>query len=493
MTLLKSVSAIAAFVMVAVLPATAQTSTRAGGTVGRRDFSNALRRSVAIAGRENERFRLHDRMAHYLVPGVSVAVIENCRIVEAAGFGSAAPHGGPVTRRTLFQAGSISKTFTAVAALRLVERGALSLDGDVRQALTSWRLPDSPLLAGHKVTLRGLLSHSAGINQEGGIGYARNAPLPTLLDILEGRLPANTAPIRVESAPGTLWRYSGGGYYITQALMRDATGTDFPRLMQRLIFRPLRLRESNFSQPLDRRHIPFAARAVGPDGSPLHGGWRVNPELAAGGLWTTPSDVARLAIAITRAVRGESHAFLGATVANELMTRGLGNWGLGVDLGPAGRARRFSHSGHNIGFSSEYVMYPDTCQGAVVMTNADQGGWLVSEILRAIGDSYAWPDRTPSAVQIAIPLTEAIAERFVGTYRLRDFPAERFAISRRPGGLYWARAGHVGRDLLPGGNGRLFSPDSTTIFEVADPGAERAQTLSVSFGGGANIAERMGD
>jgi CubicO group peptidase (beta-lactamase class C family) len=458
---------------------------------GRGDFAHGLRRSVSVAGQEDRRFHLAERMAHYRVPGVSVAVVQNCRIVELRQFGYSAP-GRPVTRRTLFQAGSISKTFTAMAALRLVERNRLSLDGDVRQRLTSWRLPDSPLLAGRRVTLRGLLSHTAGINQEGGTGYPRNVRLPTLLEILEGRPPANTAPIRVETAPGTAWRYSGGGYYIAQAVMEDSTGTRYPRLMRQLIFGPLGLRDSTFSQPLDQSRMARAALAAGPDGSPLDGGWRVNPELAAGGLWTTPDNVARLAVAVTRAVRGEGR-FLAPALAREAMVRGPGNWGLGVDLGPVGQPRRFGHTGHNVGYSSEFIMYPDTCQGAVVMTNADQGGWLVSEILRALADTYGWPDRRPSTVQAAIPLTPSIAERFVGTYRLRDFPAERFTISRRAGGLYWARAGHVGRDLLPETEGRLFSPDSRMTLEAPDPNVARAAMLSLSFGGGRNIAERVGD
>jgi CubicO group peptidase (beta-lactamase class C family) len=470
-----------------------QVDPSANHAAGRKAFENRLSRAVAVAGREGDRFRLADRMAHYLVPGVSVAVIEGCRVVDARGFGSASPAAkDPVTPRTLFQAGSISKTFTAVAALRLVEQRTLSLDGDVRNVLRSWALPDSPLLQDRAVTLRGLLSHTAGINQEGGNGYPRNAPLPALGDILEGRPPANTAPIRVESPPGARWRYSGGGYYITQALMQDATGAEYPQLMQRLIFRPLRLRDSSFSQPLDARRVPFAARAAGPDGSALDGGWRVNPELAAGGLWTTPREVARLAIAIARAARGERGGILGSTAAAELMTRGPGNWGLGVDLGPAAGPRRFGHSGHNVGFSSDYVMFPDTCQGAVVMTNADQGGWLVSEVLRAIGESYGWPGRTPPAVQAAVPLTAAIEERFVGTYRLRDFPAESFSVTRRAQGLYWAREGYVGRDLLPEAEGRLFSPDSRMTLE-ADPGIARTQMILLSFGGGSNVAERVAD
>ena len=457
---------------------------------GRRDFTDSLSRAVPVAGLQDQRFRLRERMAHYLVPGVSVAIIDHCRIVDARGFGRSAGQGQRITPRTLFQAGSISKTFTAVAALRLVEQGTLSLDGDVRRRLTSWTLPDSPLLQGRNVTLRALLSHTAGINQEGGVGYLPGAPLPTLSEILEGRSPANTSPIRVESAPGA-WHYSGGGYYIIQALMRDATSQDYPQLMDRLIFSPLRLNHSTFSQPLERRRMMFAARAVGPDGSPLEGGWRVNPELAAGGLWTTPTDIAKLLIGVTRAVRGEDRSLLGPHMAGELMKRGPGDWGLGVDLGPAGPTRRFRHTGHNIGFVSEYVIYPDTCQGAVVMTNADQGGWLAAEILRAIGDSYGWPDRMAAASQTAITLTPSIERRFVGTYRLRDFPTERFIISRRANGLYWARVGHVGRDLLPESDGRLFSPDSQMVLEVDDPEVETAQILSLSFGGGRNVALRV--
>lgn len=457
-----------------------------------RDFTSGLRRSIALAGREGERFHLLDRMAHYRVPGISVAVIDKCRIVDVRGFGSAAPGGAAVTRRTLFQAGSISKTFTAVTALRLVEKGILSLDDDIRPRLTSWHLPSSPVLAGHSVTLRGLLSHTAGINQEGGIGYTRNAPLPTLSEILEGRQPANTPPIRVEYAPGTSWHYSGGGYYITQALMQDATGMTYPALVDRLVFRPLGLRESSFAQPLDPRRIPFAARAVDADGSPIEGGWRENPELAAGGLWTTPYELAQFTIAIARSIRGERGGLLGSVAAHDLMVRGLGNWGLGFDVGSPGRSVHFGHTGHNIGFTSEFIMYPETCQGAVVMTNADEGGWLNAEVIRSIGDAYGWPDRVPSPIQSDIPLTPTIALRFVGTYRLHDFPTERFVVSHRAGGLYWARVGHVGRDLLPISEGQLFSPDSRMTL-TADPGTAKAQMLKLSFGGGTNVAERIAD
>jgi CubicO group peptidase (beta-lactamase class C family) len=454
-------------------------------------FENLLVRSIAIEGEGDRRFRLAERMAHYRVPGVSVAIIDKCRISEARGFGSAGPGRGPVTAKTLFQAGSLSKTVSAVVALRLVEKGTLALDDDVRNVLKSWTLPDSPQASGEKVTLRRLLNHSAGINQEGGLGYRLGETLPTLLDILHGRAPANTDPIRVARTPGAQWSYSGGGYYILQSMMTDRTGEDFPALVERLLFRPLKMKSSAFAQPLPAARAGRAAASVGPDGTPLDGGWRVNPELAAGGLWSTPEDLARLLIGVSKAVRGEDHKLLRADSAREMMRRGLGNWGLGVDLGPPDGPRRFSHTGHNVGFSSAYMMYLDSCQGAVVMTNADQGGWLVTEVLRAIGEAYSWPARDILPVQRHVPMTDAIAGRFVGTYRLRDFPAERFAITRKQdGGLYWARLGHVGRDLLAEHEGRLFSPDSKMILET-DPAAPRAQAIELSFGGGSNAAIRV--
>lgn len=451
-----------------------------------------LRRTIVVQGLEGERFPLTARMAHYRVPGVSIAVIENCRIVDARGFGRSAVNGGPVATNTLFQAGSVSKPVAAVAALRLVESGRLSLDADVRDRLTSWTLPASRHLGGRPVTLRGLLSHTAGTNVSGMKGYEPGAPVPTLRQILEGTPPANTPGVHVEIPPETEWRYSGGGYVVAQALMTDVTGEAFPDLMHRLVLRPAGMTSSSYRQPMAPARHRRAAHGTSPDGSALPGRWRIYPEMAAAGLWTTPSDLARFAIGIARSLRGEEGALLRPETARQMLTRRLGNWGLGVDLSATDVPRQFSHTGRTIGFTSMLIAYPDTCQGAVVMTNGDEGGWLIQELMRSIGDAYNWPERRPSQVQAATKLTDGIAARFVGTYRLRDHPAERFTISLKPdGALYWARDGRVGRDLLPAGEARLFSPDSVMTIEVVEPAEARATVVRLAFGGGVNLAERV--
>ena len=324
---------------------------------------------------------LAERMAARHVPGVSVAVVDGCRIVDARGFGVATAAGDPVTPATLFQAASISKAVTAVAALRLAEEGRVALDTDVRTSLRQWALPGSS-----PVTLRALLGHVAGVNGPGFPGYARGASLPTLAQLLSGARPANTPVIRVDGPPG-IWRYSGGGYEIAQAVLEDASGESFAALAERTVLAPAGMADSAFDQPLAPERAARAAAGFDGSSKPLRGGWRVYPELAAAGLWTTPSDLARFAIAVAQSVRGEGGP-LSPESARAMMTPGPGTWGLGVALGPEGR---FGHLGANAGFTSAFVFYPSRCQGAAVMTNGDAGQALVAEMVRAIGKDFGWP------------------------------------------------------------------------------------------------------
>lgn len=452
-------------------------------------FEENLNRSTVIKGHENARFSLIDRMAHYRVPGVSITVIKGCKIVDSRGFGQSKIGGRPVDRNTQFQAASLSKTLTAVAALRLVEEGRLSLDDDVRPHLKRWQLPQSPYLTDSPITLRRLLNHTAGTSPASFPGYAPGAPQPTLDQILDGVPPANTPALQINDVPGANWNYSGGGYLVAQELMTETTGESFPTLMEKLVLRPIGMVHSRFGLPISGDDVASGTAA---DGSPLPGRWHNYPELAAAGLWTTSADMARFLIALGKLSKGESTRFLGHSSAAELMTRGPGDWGLGVDLGPAGATRQISHTGANLGFQSAYLLYTDACDGAVVMTNADDPGALIHEIMRAIGETYSWPDRETAEVQAALPTTDSIAKRFVGRWQLRDFPSEHFSISLKPDGtLYWAREGHVGRDLLVNSPKILFSPDSGMIVEATEMQAETASALQLKLGSNSNIAVRF--
>ena len=262
-------------------------------------------------------------MAKRKVVGLSLAVIQGGKIVKARGYGTigggsggAGGAGGatPVTTDTLFQAGSISKSVSALGALRLVERGQLSLDEDVNARLKGWKLPDSDATVDRKVTVRGILSHTAGLTVHGFPGYAAGKPVPTLVQVLDGTPPANTPAIRVDVAPGSLWRYSGGGYTVLQELMGDVTGKPFPGLLRTLVLAPIGMSHSSFQQPLPPERAALTATGHLADRSAVEGRWHVYPEMAAAGLWTTPSDLARFAMEIQRTLAGANAAALRRTL-----------------------------------------------------------------------------------------------------------------------------------------------------------------------------------
>lgn len=299
---------------------------------------------------------------------------------------------GDASTRTLYQAASLSKLVTAVAALRLVERKRLDLDRNVNDELTLWRVPDSVLTADHPVSLRGLLSMTAGIAVPGYVGYEPGAPLPTLAQILDGTPPANSPPVRVLHVSGSRYAYSGGGYEIVQALIEGKTPRSFGRALKDLVFRPARMGDSTFAQPPPTSLVDRIARGHYADGRELPGGWRVMPELAAGGLWSTPTDLAKLLIEIARAYRGESRRFMSQKTAKDMLTpQNGGPYGLGGAVAGSGRSLVLMKRGQNIGYQSYMLIFPNTGQGIVVMSGSDNGTTLATALIRRAAKLYNWP------------------------------------------------------------------------------------------------------
>lgn len=342
------------------------------------------------------------------IPGMSVAVIHDYKIAWAKGYGVTENGGSTaVTPRTLFLAGSISKPVTAFAALALVNAGKLPLDADVNANLKTWKVPDNQFTANQKVTLARILDHTSGIT--GGDffpGYSSGTPVPTLLQILKGESPAMNDAVAVTRVPGTQWSYSGNGYLVLQQLMMDVTGETFPTLMQRLVFEPIGMTQSTFEQPLPPQLGRDAARGTLINGKPVAGRWHVQPEMAAGGLWTTPTDLAKLAIEVALESRGVSHRVLSAQTAQRMVTP---QWTSGVlnILGTSddpdrmgfgffvGAHHRFGHIGGNVGYQATMVMFANSGDGAVIMTNSDIGLHAGNEVLNAIAKAYGWNYTAP--------------------------------------------------------------------------------------------------
>jgi CubicO group peptidase (beta-lactamase class C family) len=336
-----------------------------------------------------ETWTLQARMAKWNVPGVSVAVIDDGKVVWARGYGVlAVGETAPVTPTTRFQAASISKPVAAVAALSLVQDGALSLDGDVNGALKSWKLPASDFTKGHPVTLRALLSHTGGTTVHGFPGYAQGAAVPTLVEVLSGTAPANTPAVVSEAAPGARWRYSGGGYEIVQLMIEEATGKPFAQVVQNRVLTPAGMDHSGYAAPA----AGAFAKGHGLDGKLIPGGWHSYPEAAAAGLWTTPTDLARFGLALADAQRGRPGAILSPAMIKAMTTEVAGGYGLGPGVAGQGETLALSHGGANEGFRAFWVIHPATGDGVVVMTNSDAGAPVMMEIVRSVARVYGWPD-----------------------------------------------------------------------------------------------------
>jgi CubicO group peptidase (beta-lactamase class C family) len=321
------------------------------------------------------------------VPSVSLALIDRDSIAFARAYGENA------TPDTLYQAASLSKFVAAVGAMRLVDQKKLALDDDVNAKLTSWKVPANGFDKSHAVTLRGLLSMTAGIGVPGFLGYAVGVPLPNLTQILYGVLPANSPPVTLIAEPGSAYHYSGGSYEVAEALMVDVAQAPFPGLMDALVLKPAGMSRSTFMQPLPRTPEWQAVTGHSADGKEILGGWHVFPEHAAAGLWSTPTDLANLLLLIGRAWRGHSSLFLLPETAREMLTpQNGGPYGLGAAIGSSNGSLILMKRGQNIGYQAYLILLPGEGQGMVVMTNSDNGSMLAEALIRRAADAYGWPE-----------------------------------------------------------------------------------------------------
>lgn len=345
---------------------------------------------IPMGDKQPLRMSLSQLMDLYKVPALSIAVIEDYKIAWAKGYGTiGAGSNAPVTTKTLFQAGSISKPVAATAALYLVEQGKLSLDEDVNVKLKTWKVPENEFTKEQKVTLRRLMSHTGGLTVHGFPGYDVDEKIPTLVQVFNGEKPANTAPIRVDVVPGTLERYSGGGVTIEQQLMMDVTGKAFPELMRETVLDKIGMTDSSYEQPLPPARAAMTAIGTYTDGKPVHGKWHIYPEMAAAGLWTTPTDLAKFVIEIANSRHGKSNRFLSQKMTEEMLTPVMDGAGLGFFVEKENPGQ-FGHGGADEGFQALLTMNSETGKGVAIMADSDNGITVANYVLRRVAQEYAW-------------------------------------------------------------------------------------------------------
>lgn len=376
-------------------------------------IESGLLPAVLIKG--DPAWSLEERMKFYKVPGLSVAVIKDFKVVWAKAYGlKDTETKEPVTTETLFQAGSISKSVNAMIAMKKVEQGKLSLDENINHKLVSWKLPDNEFTAQKKVTLRNLLSHTAGTTVHGFPGYAIDEKVPTLVQVLDGAAPANTAPVRVDLEPGKQFRYSGGGTSIVQLALIDVERKPYPQIAYETVLKPLGLTNSTYNQPLPPSWRPKAATGYRANGEEVKGKIHIYPEMAAAGLWTTPTDLAKFGIEMQLSLAGKSNKVLSKQTVDLMTTSFMENVGMGFFIEKHGNALYFGHGGADEGFLSELVVSRDKGYGVAVMVNSDNGA-ILREVIRAVAQEYGWAEFLPAPYEI-VALDTAKLKAFEGRY-----------------------------------------------------------------------------
>jgi CubicO group peptidase (beta-lactamase class C family) len=364
------------------------------------------------------------QMTQRHVRGLSLAVIKDGRIAVARAYGVTDDSSrAPVTTATLFQAGSISKPVSALGALHLVEAGTLRLDDDVNATLKSWKVPENRFTATEKVTLRRLLSHSAGMTVHGFPGYDVSDRVPTLVQVLDGAPPANTAAIRVDTTPGAIWRYSGGGITVMQQMVVDVTGEPFPQYMQKTVLGPIGMTSSSFEQPLPNARAALTAAGYYADGTPVRGRWHLYPEMAAAGLWTTPTDLAKFAIEVQETLAGRGHGVVSPAMARQYITEQKSGYGLGVGVQGAGHALRFSHGGRDEGFDALLIAGAETGDGVAIMINANDNSRLMGRVREYVERAWKFSDLPPAptpSASTAARIDRSRLPRYAGYYEASE-------------------------------------------------------------------------
>jgi len=385
----------AALASVAVpAPVASQQRGGAGGAVGTPAEMQAVIEGVQTPNRQGlDVLTLEEVMERFGVPGISVAVIHDFGVHWAKGYGVAdVETGAPVDVETLFQAASISKPVTAMAAMVAVQDGRFSLDDDINSILTSWQLPGNGFTGERPVTPRLLFSHTAGLGDGHGFpGYDPGVPRPTAAQILDGDEPSNVEAVTMVRPPLTAMHYSGGGTTIMQLALTDIFGEPFPELMRKTVLEPVGMTTSTFAQPLPPDRDANAARAHAGGRALGDAKWHVYSAMAAAGLWTNARDLARFAIEVQKAARGDPDRVITAASAAEMLSPvGVGDFAVGFNIARQGQGWYFSHSGGNWGFTCYLIAHKAKGYGAAVMTNASGGGQVFREVMERIQRAYGW-------------------------------------------------------------------------------------------------------
>lgn len=408
---------------------------------------------------------LTGRMAHYNVKGVSVAVIHNYRIEWAKAYGWADEGLKiPATTQTLFQAASISKSVNSVGVLKLVQDKKLDIYADINNYLTTWKFPYDSLSKGKKISVANLLSHTGGLTVHGFGGYERGKDtIPTIVQILDGKKPANSAAIRSMYEPGLKSEYSGGGITISQLIVMDITHQPYDKYMYDNVLKPLGMTGSTYTQPPLNIKPALLATGYSPDGKEIPGKYHIYPEQAAAGLWTNPTDLAKYIIETQLSYEGKSQKVLDQQTTELRLTPYIDkSAALGVFINDNNGTKYFGHGGANEGFRCQYYGSLEGGNGVVVMVNSDDGR-IIDEIINSAAKVYGFKGLNRSKQYNVVAVNDTVLDSYTGEYELQ--PGFHLFVTRDGNHLYGQATGQPRFELFPETQNKFFLTVTTAEVE----------------------------
>jgi CubicO group peptidase (beta-lactamase class C family) len=322
-------------------------------------------------------------MTAHRVPGASITVMDANHVVWSRQWGARSVNArAPVDAGTQFPTCSMTKTVNGLLFAQLHRDGLIDLDAPVNPRLKGWQLKGP---GADRVTSAMLLAHTGGTSVFGFWGYTPGAPVPSLIEILDGLAPANNRPVLMERPSGTEISYSSGGTTILQKLVEDVTGASYADIVRQRILAPLSMMQSAMQMcpgPGDG-NVAHGHR----DGVVVRGGWCVQPELASTGLWSTGADYARFLATVNDAVNGRSDAVLSRDLALRMITPPFGDAALGCF---SQRPGIFNHAGGGVGFRTHYVADANTGRAVITLSNGEEGAVPLQALRHTICNRLGW-------------------------------------------------------------------------------------------------------
>jgi CubicO group peptidase (beta-lactamase class C family) len=453
-----------------------------------RKVEQSLTGGIVVEG--DSSWTIKQRMELYHVPAVTIAVIKDYKIDWAKAYGYADVSekrlADPSTR---FQAASLSKSLNAMSILKLVQDKKIDLYADINNYLSSWKFPYDSVSKNKKISTANLLSHTAGLTVHGFGGYKKTAEIPTVVEILNGHAPANSAAVRSQAEPGIRYVYSGGGTTISQLIAMDVTKTNYADYALKNVLKPIGMTNSFYGSNDAMVQGKDLATAYYASGEEVMGKYHLYPELAAAALWTTPSDLGRFIIETQLSLKGKSNKVLSQELTRLMLTPYIGqSAALGVFIDKRGAGTYFRHGGANEGFRCEYYGSMDGGDGVIVMINSENGA-IMQEIINSVANVYQWKDFYKPIIKKLFPVPDEVSLSYVGKYEIA--PQIILTISKENGQMKAEATGQGKLDIYPEALNKYFIKVADIRLEFVQNESGKIDKVIIFQNGGQMLAKRI--